>query len=74
MGGKRKKGSTQLKYFDADGKNDFRAAFVPASPGDGSLTFLGIAFDDARIARVRIMTGNVDPGPDDEKTRHRRDG
>jgi hypothetical protein len=26
---------------------------------------LGIVFDDARIARVRITAGNVAPGPDD---------
>jgi hypothetical protein len=64
-GDKHKRGSTQLKYFDADGKLIFES-FVPASPGDGSLTFFGIAFDDARIARVRIITGNVAPGPDDD--------
>jgi len=38
---------------------------VPASPGDGSLSFFGIVFKDARIARVRITSGNVAPGPDD---------
>ena len=26
-----------------------------------------ILFDDARIARVRITTGNVAPGPDDDE-------
>lgn len=58
--------STLLEYFDDDGKSLFRS-FVPASPGDGSLSFFGIVFDDARIARVRITTGNVAPGPDDGK-------
>ena len=57
--------STLMEYFDADGKLLF-SSFVPASPGDGSLSFFGIVFDDARIARVRITTGNVAPGPDDD--------
>jgi hypothetical protein len=57
--------STRLDYFDADGKRIF-SSFVPASPGDGSLSFFGIVFKDARIARVRITTGNVAPGPDDD--------
>jgi hypothetical protein len=50
-----------MEYFDRDGKLIF-SSFVPASPGDASLSFLGILFDDARIARVRITTGNVAPG------------
>jgi hypothetical protein len=39
---------------------------VPASPGDGRLSFFGVVFDDARIARVRIISGNVAQGPDDD--------
>ena len=58
--------STLMEYFDADGKLIF-SSFVPASPGDASLSFFGIVFDDARIARVRITTGNVAPGPDDDR-------
>jgi hypothetical protein len=58
--------STRLEYFDIDGKLIF-SSFVPASPGDGSLSFFGIVFDDARIARVRITTGNAAPGPDDDE-------
>jgi hypothetical protein len=57
--------STLMEYFDADGKLLF-SSFVPASPGDGSLSFFGIVFDDALIAGVRITTGNVAPGPDDD--------
>jgi len=57
--------STLMEYFDADGKLLF-SSFVPASPGDGSLSFFGIVFEDARIARVRITTGNVAPGRDDD--------
>ena len=56
--------STLMEYFDRDSKLIF-SSFVPASPGDASLSFFGILFDDARIARVRITTGNVAPGPDD---------
>ena len=61
-----RKASTLIKYFDADGHLLF-SSFVPASPGDGSLSFFGIVFDDARIARVRITTGNVAPGPNDDR-------
>ena len=58
--------STLIEYFDAYGKLLF-SSFVPASPGDGNLSFFGIAFEDARIARVRITTGNAAPGPDDDE-------
>ena len=59
---------TLIEYFDADGRLIF-SSFVPASPGDGSLSFFGIVFDDALIARVRITTGDVAPGPDDDEKR-----
>ncbi len=58
--------STLIEYFDVRGELLF-SSFVPASPGDGSLSFFGIVFDDARIARVRIETGNVAPGPNDDR-------
>jgi hypothetical protein len=66
-GGKRgnRGASTLMEYFDADGKLLF-SSIVPASPGDGSLSFFGIVFDDARIARVRITSGNTAPRPDDD--------
>ena len=57
-------GSTVIEYFGADNRLLF-SSFVPASPGDGSLSFFGIVFDDTRIARVRITTGDTAPGPDD---------
>src|SRR4029077_19653866 len=41
-------GSTLIQYFDRDGRLLF-SSFVPASPGNGSLSFFGIKFDDARI-------------------------
>ena len=58
--------STRIDYFDQDGRLLF-SSFVPASPGDGSLSFFGIVFDDARIASVRIKAGDVAPGPNDDE-------
>ena len=58
------KASTLIEYFGVHGELLF-SSFVPASQGDGSLSFLGIKFPDARIFRVRITSGNVVPGPDD---------
>jgi hypothetical protein len=57
--------STLMEYFDRDGRLIF-SSFVPASPGDASLSFFGVLFDEAVIARVRITTGNAAPGPDDD--------
>jgi hypothetical protein len=58
--------STLIEYFGADNKVLF-SSFVPASPGDASLSFFGIVFDEPLIARVRITTGNTAPGPDDDE-------
>ena len=55
--------STLIEYYAADGSLLF-SSFVPASPGDGGLSFFGIVLNDARIAKVRIVTGAV-PGADD---------
>jgi hypothetical protein len=55
--------STLIEFFSTDGKVLF-SSFAPASLGDGNLTFFGIVFEDARIARVRITAGAT-PGPDD---------
>ena len=63
-----RRASTFMEFFDADNKRVY-SGFVPASPGDGNLSFLGIKFDDARIARVRITAGTVAPGPDDDAKR-----
>lgn len=55
----------RIEYFDASGDLLF-SSIVPALPGDGSLSFFGIVFDDdAPIARVRITSGNVAPGLND---------
>ena len=58
--------STQLEYFDKDGNLIF-TGFVPPSPHNNGLSFFGIVFEDARIARVRITTGDVAPGPNDDR-------
>ena len=67
-GGKRgnRKASTLVEYYGLDGGLLY-SNFVPAAPGDGGFAFLGIVFDDARVARVRISTGNAVPGPDDAR-------
>jgi hypothetical protein len=60
--------STLIEYFDLDGNLLF-SSFVPASPGDGSLSFFGVLFDAPVIASLRITTGDVAPGPNDEPGR-----
>jgi hypothetical protein len=57
--------STLIEYFGANGKVLF-SSFVPASPGDASLSFFGVVFDEPLITRVRITTGDTAPGPDDD--------
>ena len=64
-GGRPHKASTQIECFDRSGKRIFRGA-VPASPGSGSLSFLGVQFSDARIASIRITT-DVAPGVNDDR-------
>jgi hypothetical protein len=61
-----RRASTLIEYFDQNPRLLFSSS-VPASPGDGSLSFFGIVFDDARIASVRIETGDVAPGPNDDR-------
>jgi hypothetical protein len=56
--------STLIQFFGADGRLLF-SSFVPAAPGDGGFSFFGIKFTDPRIASVRIIAGNVAPGPND---------
>ena len=65
-GGKPHRASTVIEYFDRRGKLIFKGS-VPASPGDGNLSFFGIIFNDARIAAVRIIAGDVAPGPNDDR-------
>jgi hypothetical protein len=63
-----RKASTLVQYFGLDGQLLY-SSFVPASPGDAGFAFLGIVFEDARVARVRIRTGNALPGADDGRRR-----
>ena len=58
--------STLIEYYGVDGELLF-SSFVPASPGDGGFSFFGVVFPDARIARVRITSGDVAPGPNDSE-------
>jgi hypothetical protein len=57
--------STLIEFFGVNGELLF-SSFVPSSPGDGSQSFFGVKFNDALIARVKITTGDVAPGPDDD--------
>jgi hypothetical protein len=60
--------STYLRFYDASGDLIY-SSVVPPSPGDASFSFFGIVFDDPRIAEIKIVAGDVAPGPDDEKRR-----
>lgn len=56
--------STKIEYFNRRGRLLF-ASFVPASPDSKTLSFLGVAFHDRRIYRMRITSGNTPLGPAD---------
>lgn len=56
--------STLIQFFGRKGELLY-SSFVPASPGRGTLSFFAVLFDDARIASVRIRTGDEEPGADD---------
>jgi hypothetical protein len=60
-----RKSSTLIEYFGTNGDLLF-SSFAPASPGDGGQSFIGIVFPDARIARVRITSGDTVPGANDD--------
>jgi hypothetical protein len=64
-GGVVKTHSTQIEYFDIDGRKIF-TGLVPAAPGDKGLSFFGVVFDGPIIARVRIKTGDTKPGLNDD--------
>lgn len=59
-----RRSSTLLQFFDADGRLLF-SSFAPPSPGNGGFSFLAVKFNDPRISTVRIIAGNVAPGPND---------
>jgi hypothetical protein len=60
--------TTVLLFYGVDGNLLYRAE-VPASEGEASFSFVGVLFDEARVASVRIRTGNALPGADDTRTR-----
>jgi hypothetical protein len=67
-----RRAGTLVELFGPDDEHGRRgqllfSSFVPASPGDASLSFFGVVFEDARIGRVRLTTGNTAPGPDDDE-------
>jgi hypothetical protein len=57
-------GSTKVEYFDAAG-NLLNTTFALASAGNGGFSFVGVTFDTASVARVRITSGNGVAGAND---------
>ncbi len=53
---------TVVEFLGLDGDVLF-SSIAPASSGDGNLSFVGVIFNDARIASVRIKTGAAAAGP-----------
>ena len=60
--------ATVLLFYGVYGNLLYRAE-VPASEGEATFSFLGVMFDEARVAFVRIRTGNALPGADDNRKR-----
>jgi hypothetical protein len=60
--------SVFLRYYDKH-NNLLYTSVVPPSPGNASLSFFGAVFSDARVARVRIVTGDVPLSNRDETPR-----
>ena len=58
------KKNTVIEYYGVHRELLFRGE-VPASPGSATFSFLGVVYKDARIARVKIITGDVAPGGND---------
>jgi hypothetical protein len=57
---------TRIEYLDGSGRLLFKSE-VPASTGNGGLSFLGAFFADDEIAAVRIVSGSTALGPDETK-------
>jgi hypothetical protein len=56
---------TAFEYFDSTGQS---LGQFPVPSANNGLSFLGVAFDRPRVARVRITYGTVALGPDDSLT------
>ena len=57
---------TRMDFLDASGRSLFESE-VPASTGNGGLSFLGAFFADDEIAAVRIVSGSTALGPNETK-------
>jgi hypothetical protein len=55
-------GTTSITYYDLAGTS-LGTFFAPPFPG--GFSFLGVQFTTERVARVRIVTGNTIPGPNE---------
>ena len=56
--------TADFKFFDARGRS-LGTFEVPVS--ENGLSFLGVAFDNPIVARVQIVYGNTELGPDDDQ-------
>jgi hypothetical protein len=57
--------STKMEFYAPDGSLIWEG-FVPATSGTETLSFLGASFTTGElVARVRIISGNAAPGPDE---------
>jgi hypothetical protein len=57
--------STKMEFYAPDGRLLYER-FVPAWPGNASLSFLGVSFNRGElVGRVRIVSGNAALGPDE---------
>jgi hypothetical protein len=61
---------TSIAYYDRRGRL-LRWQWVPARPGAGTLSFAGVAFRQAVVWRVRIISGTIGLGPNDDPRRGR---
>ena len=59
---------TRIEYFD-EGNRSLGTFDVPASPGSETLSFLGVRFLDAQVARVSITSGKHALGPNENRGR-----
>lgn len=55
---------SKIEYFDRNGRR-IGSLPVPPRPGAQTLSFLGVKFNGAPVAKVRITSGTVDPGRDE---------
>ena len=57
--------TTEVLFYGVYGNLLYRAE--AAAEGEASFSFVGVLFDEARVAFVRIRTGNALPGADDNR-------